>query len=170
MGTIRATLEDVPTVISALEDLKSRLIDATRDATSAAGSELQHKARANFIGIHARGEWHMGGGAGSRPNVVSGALQASIVKWPIVAETPYRFMVQINPTLVYSRALELGAHITPHGNWLSWVGRREDGTWGRILRRSVTVMPHPYLRPATEDMIGATNPIFYNYILVAWHA
>jgi len=165
VGNVNISITNVPTVISAIEDLKRRCIDAVRDATEEAGDTLRDKARANFQGSHPSGFPHVGG---DRPNWVSGQLAQSITAWPLVQEGPYRFMVQVNPTTVYSRIIELGGTIVPRqAQYLSWfspyMGRQ-------MFKRSVTLRGWPYLRPATEEMITDMLPIFERHMLEAWHA
>ena len=161
MAGITVKFEGVADTIAAIESLKARIEIATREATVAAGNTLQRKAVANFEGSHAPGEWHVGG---SRPNTVSGDLQRSITVWPVVHEGLARYSIQINPTMIYSRLIELGGTVTPKtARYLSWIGRRSDASWGRIYKKRVTIAPHPYLEPATRDTATVMPQLFATY-------
>ena len=163
---IHGSIEGVSEAITALERIKSKVDEATLKATVTSGQILQRAAVDNFHGSHAPGEWHIGGSA---PNTVSGNLQRSIKSWPPVSMGPAHYSVQVNPTAIYSRVIELGAHISAkHAEFLSWVGRRADGTWGLIQKRSVTIGPHPYLRPAVESMPPKMEQIFGDAWGDAW--
>lgn len=163
---ITVNIEGVSDAIAALQHLKDKVRDATYSATYLAGTELKETAQRNFIGTHAPGAWHIGGSA---PNTVSGDLKRSIRAWPVVSQGPARYMVQVNPTLIYSRVIELGGRIShEHAEFLSWIGQRANGSWGLIQKRTVTIRPHPYLRPATESMPPKMQVIYGNAWKRAW--
>src|ERR1017187_275061 len=154
MAGIHVEIEGVSEAISALEKLKAKVTLATREATAKSGSVLQATAVAEF-------------NHGDAPHTRTGNLQRSIRTWPVVQEGPARYRVQVNPTAIYSRIQELGGTITPkEKDFLSWIGVRADGTVGRIYKRSVTLRPRPYLRPATESM-GPKMEIVYG---TAWRS
>ena len=163
MAGITIKSEGAAESIAAIESLKARIEIATRQATVTAGNTLQKKAVENFVGTHAPGEWHVGG-PGSKPNTVSGNLQRSITVWPVVHEGLAQYRIQVNPTAIYARLIELGGTVTPKSaQYLSWIGRRSDASWGRIYKRRVTIAPHPYFEPAVRDTIAVMPRIFMTY-------
>ena len=153
---IHGSVEGVPDAILALNKLKAKVNLATREATTRAGGVLRTTAVAEF-------------NHGDAPHTRTGRLQDSITAWGVVQVGPARYMVQVNPTVIYSRIQELGGTITPKEHeFLSWIGVRADGTVGRIYKRSVTLRPRPYLRPATESMYTKQPPIFSDAWRSAW--
>ena len=162
-GDITIKIEGVGDVINALEAMKARLDVATRAATVKSGQTLQSKAVGNFEGTHAPGMPHQGG---SKPNTVTGNLQRSIIAWPVVRQGIARYSVQINPTAIYSRIIELGGTITPkEKRYLSWI----SDTGKRVYRKQVTLRGWPYLAPATRDTAAVMNNIFESYWSGALH-
>src|ERR1022692_1044617 len=160
-GDITVEITGVSDVVRALESMKLRIDAATRQATVKSGQTLQSKAVSNFRGTHAPGEWHVGGDS---PNTVTGNLQRSITAWPVVHQGIGRYSIQVNPTAIYSRVIELGATITPKDKeFLSWIGVRADGSVGRIYKREVTVPPYPYFRPATKSTTLVMRTIYSSY-------
>ena len=151
MAFITVNIEGVSDAIAALEHMKTKVIVATRQATERSGSVLQATAVGEFNN-------------GTAPNTRTGFLQRSIIAWPVVQQGPATYMVQVNPTAIYSRIQELGGTITPkERQYLSWV---TDGR--RYFKKSVTLRPRPYLRPATESMVTKMPPIFYEAWKKEW--
>lgn len=66
---------------------------------------IESAAKKNFDGTHKRGERHVPNGTGG-PNVVTGALRRSI--HTEVREGFGTYTASVFPTMVYSRAVELG--------------------------------------------------------------
>ena len=81
-------------------------LDATARVIAAQSALLiEAQAKRNFIGSHAKGQSHVGGG---NPNVVTGYLRRSIQ-----STTPKRvglgaYEVTVGPTAIYGRRIELG--------------------------------------------------------------
>ena len=154
MAGITVKIEGVSEAIATLDKIKAKVSLATREATERSGSVLQAQAVSEF-------------NHGTAPHTRTGNLQRSIRTWPVVQEGAARYRVQVNPTAIYSRIQELGGTITPkEKEFLSWIGVRADGTVGRIFKRSVTLRPRPYLRPALESM-GPKMDIVYG---TAWRS
>lgn len=160
MGDISIKVSNVPAVKSALEALKARLGHATSLATYEAGDVLVQKARANFVGAHAPGEWHLGG---PKPNIVTGNLMFSILAGPVRNSGYGIYSVTAQPHTIYQSVIEHGRTIYPHGQYLRWVGRRSDGSFGPIFKRSVTVPPYPYMFPAGMEMYSVMTPLYVRY-------
>lgn len=165
MGEISVRFEGVSALIAALEAKKNAIDRATHDATDQSGRLLQADARANFQGTHAKGWHHLGG---DKPNVVSGDLQASIrFLTPTTKEGPAKYSNRSGPTMVYSRTIELGGHITPvAAKYLSWF----DAQMGvQRFRKSVDIPPRPYFSPARFSLEPKMSAIFYRSWLGAWN-
>ena len=160
MGDIQIRIENVSAVIAALEGIKKKLDPATRKATQQSGDELRRAARSNFVGWHAPGIHHVGG---DQPNRVSGDLQQSIIALtPVSPMGPAKYQTRIGPTAIYSRVIELGAHITPkEAKMLSWF----DAEMGvRRYEKGVTIPPRPFFTPAALSLAPKMRAIF----VTAW--
>ena len=96
--------------------------------------EAQAKQNA-MTGTHPRGQGHIPG-TGPGPNRVTGNLLRSIHTAPIVKGFGGRYTASVFPTMIYSRAVELG-----NPRWKSGV-------------------KYPYLTPAADKIRPLANRIF----------
>lgn len=165
VGNITVKFEGLSPLIAAIEAIKPRLDAATREATKETGNTLERDARANFEGTHAPGFWHVGG---DKPNTVSGNLQQSIIfLQPVTPQGPGRFATRIGPTSIYSRVIELGAHIDAKTTeYLHWF----DAQYGvDRYKKSVDIPPRPFFTPARMTLGPKMEAIFYTAWKEAWH-
>ncbi len=155
MGDVRVTFEGVSDTIAAIQAWADRTKVATLRGTEKSGEFLQSAARSNFVGTHPYSYPHVGG---DRPNIVSGQLQESIVPTPVMPEGDGRYTIYVGPTTVYGRIIELGGTIVPttqhYLSWFSfWLGTRQ-------YRKSVTLTPLPYMKPAHQMTVLHMNGIY----------
>lgn len=139
---------DISPILARIEEIKEKLKVATYEATKDSGDALQAAARRNFQGTHAPGFHRVGG---DRPNTVTGHLAESIIfLQPVVAVGNAKYQTRIGPTAIYSRVIELGAHIDAKtAQYLHWF----DAQMGvDRYKKSVDIPPYPYFRPAVEGM------------------
>lgn len=122
-------------VLAALKKRTDQIEKAASVALMAVAFEVERQAKINALtGQHARGEGHIAG-TGPGPNRVTGALIRSIT-----TERKQGFdgmySASIYPTMVYSRAVELG-----------------DERWKSGVR-------YPYLEPAAATVRKKARTIF----------
>jgi hypothetical protein len=132
MSKISVTNESA--VLAAIK-AKALVIDnAARAGVMAVAFELQKQAKINaFTGKHAPGQPHIPG-TGPGPNAGTGLLRRSI---SVHTKKGFgNYVASVGPTVVYSRAVELG-----HPRWKSGV-------------------KYPYLRPAANAVRRKAKSIF----------
>ena len=132
---------DVSGMLGGLSVLARRVEDHTVNATARGIAVIQTQARMNA--------------SSGRPGLImrSGDLVRSITNTPVKQTSPGTWMAQTAPHVVYGRIQELGGTIVPKAgdDWLTWIGVRSDGTVGLIRKKSVTLVPRPYLGPALKE-------------------
>lgn len=89
----------------ALSDIKAAVEVATKAIVVEGSHLLEATAKANFAGSHKRGAKHVGG---TMPNVVTGALRASIYVQGPSSTGLGTYSADVGPSTVYARAIELG--------------------------------------------------------------
>ena len=77
---------------------------AAKVAVVKIAAKVEAEAKANFEGSHKKGEAHVGG---DKPNVVSGSLRRSIVSTPAERYGMWDYGIEVGPTLIYGRRVEL---------------------------------------------------------------
>ena len=163
MADIEIKVNDgsVAELIAAIEEIKAKVDSATKSATEKSAQYLQARAVANFHGAHPVGFHHVGG---DKPNTVTGFLQRSIIYSPVVGGNGV-YTTTEGPTAIYSRVIELGAHIThQEAAYLSWF----DAQMGvRRFVKDVNIPPRPYFTPAYESLITHIEPIFATELAAA---
>lgn len=164
MADITVRIEGVSALIAALEAKRVAVDRATFVATDQSGRLLQNDARRNFQGSHAPGFYHVGG---DQPNTVTGNLQNSIqYLTPTHKEGLGTYSNRSGPQMVYSRVIEIGAHITPKvARLLAWF----DAEAGHVrTMHEATIPPRPYFSPARFSLPPKMQSIFYSNWSNAW--
>src|SRR6478752_1168817 len=78
---------------------------AARATVVKAAAFLERKTKANFEGVHTKGESHVGG---DRPNVVTGTARRSVRSDPIRRYAVGDYSQRVVLRAIYYRCLELG--------------------------------------------------------------
>jgi hypothetical protein len=115
---------------AAFVHLQARIQDAATDVVTRGAAIVEARAKANFVGSHAKGVPHTGG---DKPNVVTGTLRRSIRSEPAQKLGLLGSSVLIAPRAGYGRRVELGF------------------TGTDSLGRRYTQRPYPYFTPAVDD-------------------
>ena len=130
MIDLKVLFENLGPAMKGLIDIGLELEAAGEGILAQSAALLESEAKKNFIGSHARGMPHVGG---SNPNVVSGALRRSITHKGPDHVGFGSWEVQVGPTTVYGRRIELGFS--------------GSDSLGRVYHQP----PFPYMRPAYES-------------------
>jgi len=108
---ITVQVKGLSDLVAGLGNFKSKLDEAAAYATAQAGLAFEAQAKRNFQGVHRRvdGHWEPGAhihGSPDFPNVRTGNLRRSIMTE--LRQGFGTYSVSVGPTMVYSRAVELG--------------------------------------------------------------
>jgi len=137
---IKITVEKGRDSSDALKRLSDRLIRAARDGTSDALHAVEREAKINTVEVFRHPTGHL-----------AGSIRVERVK-----KFRRSWAGKVGPTLVYSRIQELGGTISPNkGRFLRWVDA--DGVH---FARHVTLKPHPYLKPAADEVRPSIPDIY----------
>ena len=89
----------------------------------------------------------------------TGHLAESIFSDPVEAGGDAEYEAYVAPHTVYANIEEFGGVITPKDHtYLSWISEWEGR--GRVFVREVTVIAHPYMRPAATAVKESMREIF----------
>lgn len=132
--------------------LLARLPGVPRTAGHAAAEEVENEAIGLLMEFeHAPGTY-TASPSGSPPGTISGGLAGSFV----ITDTSEGAMV--GPTADQAREQELGGPMKGHP-LMKW-----ENVGGKWQRRLVVLPPRPYLKPATENVVGSgeVTRIYYD--------
>lgn len=132
---IKLTIKNASALVAAIKERGDLVESAAVYGLSQVAFSVEAEAKKNFGPPHARGLGHQAW-AGQGPNVVTGALRRSI-RTELKARQGFgSYEAKVFPTMVYSRAVELG-----NPAWKSGV-------------------KYPYLSPAAATVRRRANKIF----------
>lgn len=131
-GTVTLRFDGWDELETALDELAVKIEAATARAVKLGGEAVRAQALT-----------HMNGRPG--PNVITGTLRRSVAVGTPIDEGPGIWSVEVAPTVIYARRIELGF----------------DGvdSLGRVYPKKY---PYPYMAPGVAEVVGRLAPVLFS--------